>query len=221
LTTPSFVHRSLHTIERKLRRSIFSERQLRPYDPNILNTPMNVYVDGYWQSEKYFSDVEDIIRREFRFRNEPDDRNRNMAKEISNMESVSVHVRRADYLSDPKNRIFATCSLEYYNTCAAMITEKVPDAQFYIFSDDSNWVKENLHLDFPATFVTHNDAARAHEDLRLITLCKHHIIANSSFSWWGAWLSANTEKIVLAPRNWFTDPSFDSRDLIPSAWIKV
>ena len=221
LAKSSLIYRPLHAIERNFRRSIFYERKLRPYDPNILNTPFDVYLDGYWQSEKYFSDVESIIRREFTFRNKPDDRNRNLAEEISKTESVSVHVRRGDLVSDPKNRIFATCSQNYYYRCAAMIAEKVANPHFYIFSDDSNWVKANLHLDGATTFVTHNDAAKAHEDLRLMSLCKHHIIANSSFSWWGAWLGTNSNKIIFAPVRWFNDPSFDTRDLIPSTWIKL
>jgi len=221
LTKFSLVYRPIHAIERNFRRSIFYERKLRPYDPNILNTPPNVYLDGYWQSEKYFSDVEGIIGHEFTFRDVLDDRNRKVAEEISNTQSVSVHIRRGDLVSDPKNRIFASCSQDYYYRCAAMIAERVANPHFYIFSDDSNWVKANLHLDDATTFVTHNDAAKAHEDLRLMSLCKHHIIANSSFSWWGAWLGTNPNKVVFAPNRWFNDPSFDTRDLIPSTWIKL
>jgi len=217
----SYMSKPLRALQRAFRRSVFYERKLKPYDPNILKTPPNVYLDGYWQSEKYFSDIEGVIRREFRFRNEPDDINRNLVKEILNNESVSVHVRRGDYLSDPKNRIFATCDQAYYYRCVAMIAKRVVNPHFYIFSDDSNWARENLHLDYAATFVIYNDAAKAHEDLRLMSMCKHHIIANSSFSWWAAWLSVREKKLVFAPKQWFNDPSFDTRDLIPNDWIKV
>ena len=204
------------------RRSVLRESQLGPYDPNVLRAPSDVYLDGYWQSEKYFADIEDVIRREFVIKREPDMWNRDMAERIASTESVSIHVRRGDYVSDAEtSRIHGACDLDYYCRCVRILAKRVVDPHFFVFSDDPQWVVQNLLLGYPTTFVTHNDAARGYEDLRLMSLCKHNIIANSSFSWWGAWLNPNLRKIVLAPRQWFRDPSIDTRDLIPDTWTSV
>jgi hypothetical protein len=214
--------RPLRLIEPHLHRSVFLERRMRPYNPNILMTPRDVYLDGYWQSERYFSDIEEVIRREFTIKDQMDAANQQTAEAISKADSVSVHVRRGDAVSDPgKNRIFGTCSLEYYEKCAAMVAEKVGGPHFFVFSDDPGWTATNLHFRHPTTYVTQNDASKNYEDLRLMSLCQHNIIANSTLSWWGAWLNSNPDKLVLAPKKWFNDPSFDTRDLIPASWIKV
>lgn len=203
-------------------RSIFSERYLRPYDPNILKTQKDVYLDGYWQSEKYFQDISDVIRREFTVRFPFDSLNKKIAEEIKQCESVSVHVRRGDYVtSAAKNRFHGTCSLDYYATCVRLVAEEVKDPHFFVFSDDPQWVTENIHFNYPTRYVTHNDATKHYEDLRLMMLCKHNVIANSSFSWWGAWLNSNPDKIVLAPSKWFNEAALDTRDLLPDSWVKI
>jgi len=204
------------------RRSIFREPHLRPFDLNILKTPRDVYLDGYWQSEKYFAPIQDVIRREFIVKYEPDPKTLEIAERIAKTESVSVHVRRGDYISIPEhNLVHGTCRLEYYDRCVSLIREKVTNPYFFVFSDDPRWVKGNLRFGYPTTFVTHNDSSKNYEDLRLMSRCKHNIIANSSFSWWGAWLNANPNKIVLAPSQWFNQFSADTRDLLPDSWIKV
>ncbi len=204
------------------KRSIFAESTLSPFDPNIMETPKHVYLDGYWQSESYFIDIQEVIRREFAVKYEQDRQSREIAEQIANTQSVSIHVRRGDYVSNPKTRrVHGVCNLDYYRKCISLITEKITSPHFFVFSDDPGWVVENLRLDYPATLITHNDATRDYEDLRLMSMCKHNIIANSSFSWWGAWLNANPDKIVLAPRRWFNDSSLDTRDLLPEDWIKV
>lgn len=218
--------RIVFRLNRKLkpysRRSVFSESHLEPFNPNILKTPRHVYLDGYWQSEKYFVDIQDIIRREFVVQYEQDRQSREVAEKIASTQSVSVHVRRGDYVSVQKTRrIHGVCSLAYYKQCVSLIAERITAPHFFVFSDDPHWVINNLHFNYPTTFVTHNDAARNYEDLRLMSMCQHNIIANSSFSWWGAWLNVNPNKMVLAPRRWFNVPSFDTRDLLPGGWIKV
>jgi len=113
------------------------------------------------------------------------------------------------------------CGLDYYERCVKLISKTVSDVHFYVFSDDRDWIVENLRFDYATTFVTHNDVNKGYEDLRLMSMCKHNIIANSSFSWWGAWLNANVNKIVLAPREWHKDESIDTHDLLPEGWISI
>jgi hypothetical protein len=193
------------------------------YDMRIWDTPQEVYLNGYFQSERYFSDYCDLIRQEFTFRTEPDASNQSLITQISQSQAVSLHVRRGDYVHDAKIRQLHgdVCDLGYYQRCITHLAERIANPHFYIFSDEPDWVTANLNLAHPATFVTHNDPAHAQEDLRLMSLCQHHIIANSSFSWWGAWLNPNPTKLVYAPARWFNDPNKDSQDIIPETWIKV
>jgi len=203
------------------RRKIFRER-LQGYDPNILKAIPPVYLAGYWQSEEYFKDIEGIIREELRHKQPPDAFNLASLGEIQATNSVSVHVRRGDYVTNPKtNQVHGLCTLDYYDRAVQIMAEKVEHPHFYIFSDDSEWSQTNLKLNFPTRFVSHNGIEMDYEDLRLMSHCKHHILANSSFSWWGAWLSGFSQKIVIAPIHWFNDPSLDSRHALPRGWIRI
>ncbi len=190
------------------------------FDPNLLNAPNSVILDGYWQSEKYFTDIKDILRREFVVKYPVDPLSQQFATKIQNSNAVSLHVRRADYVQDQlTNQIHGTCDQNYYNQCIQHIAERVINPHFFIFSDEPAWARENLNLPFPKTIVDCNDASRNYEDLRLMSLCQHHIIANSSFSWWGAWLNNSPQKIVCAPKQWFKDTSRNTQDLIPETWV--
>jgi len=201
-------------------RPIVRER-VNQFDPNILKVSGNVYLDGYWQSERYFKDIEAIIQREFTLRLESDAENLRMAALITKVNAVSVHVRRGDYVSNVvTNEIHGTCSLEYYREAIEIIGSRVPNPHFFVFSDDPAWVKKNLSIHQPSTYVTHNDASRNYEDLNLMSLCRHNIIANSTFSWWGAWLNMNPEKIVVAPRIWFMAGDLN-KDLVPGSWLRI
>jgi hypothetical protein len=203
------------------KRSVIRE-QFFHFDPNILKVSNNVYLEGYWQSEKYFRDIEDIVRRELTFRNEPDIINKKMVREIMNKEAISIHIRRGDYISDPLiNQIYGDCPMVYYNLAIKKISKAIEKPHFFVFSDDPLWARNNLKIDYPLTLVSHNHADKDYEDLRLMSLCQHHIIANSSFSWWAAWLCANKEKIVIAPKKWFNSAEHDTRDLIPNTWLRV
>ena len=191
------------------------------FDHDILNLPDKVYLDGYWQSEKYFADIEPIIRREFTVKTPQNGKDKELAEQIASCEAVSLHIRRGSYLLPSHFSTHGICSLDYYYRGVKYLTQTVKYPHFFIFSDDPQWVRDNLKISYPTTHVDHNGADKDYEDLRLMSQCKHHIIANSTFSWWGAWLNANPNKIVLAPRRWFGDPSMDNRDLIPERWIKV
>jgi len=202
--------------------TVLQENHFRPFDSATVRASGNVYLKGYWQSEKYFADIPDLIRREFILQNRPDSANREMAGRIAGAQAVSLHIRRGDYVSNPIIQgIHGVCDLAYYQASVERIGEKIASPHFFVFSDDTTWTQANLRLDYPTTFVTHNDGGNAHKDLRLMSLCRHHIIANSSFSWWGAWLNPNPDKIVCAPARWFNDPALDTRDLLPPGWIRV
>lgn len=212
-------------IERRIpyhARIVFREQSTGDFDPRVLKINGNRVLEGYWQSEKYFSEIRGILLREFVFKYEQDAKSREMAEQIQKKESVSLHIRRGDYVHDPLiNQIHGLCSFDYYQKAVNYITEKMPNCHFYIFSDDHSWVCENFKLDYPVTLIDHNNASRNYEDLRLMSLCRHNIIANSTFSWWGAWLGTNPGKIVIAPQKWFNDVARDTKDLIPEYWVKI
>lgn len=194
------------------------------FDPLMLAPRQDGYLDGYWQSERYFSDVRDIICSDFKVREQALGMNRSLAELLLDPEvcGVSLHVRRGDYISCPSaSRMHGSCAPEYYARAVEMIAGKTRRPHFFIFSDEPQWVSDNFPLEHPCTIVQHNDTDHAHEDLRLMSLCKHHIIANSSFSWWGAWLCQNPDKIVVAPRTWFAGASHDTRDVVPASWTRI
>jgi len=201
---------------------LIHERTLSPFDPRVLKAPPRVYLDGYWQSEKYFSDVADTIRREFTIASQPDARTRAIADHIATTESVSVHVRRGDYVADPRaSWARSVCTPDYYRRCVARLAERLASPHLFLFSDDPRWVAANLRFDHPVTLVSESAPHTEHSELRLMSACRHHIIANSSFSWWGAWLNPRPDKLVLAPRRWMNDPRVDDRDVLPPAWVRV
>ena len=246
-----YVYRILNKLKPYYRRSIVAEsvanrimNSFRPYykcsvveeqrqhqfnyDPNILLTNDDVYLEGYWQNEKYFITISNLIRQEFRLRFTSDWLNQSIAHQIINTNSVSVHLRRLHGVSADGRKKFieeiklhGACSIEYYQAAIHELTEAVGNPHFFIFSDDHDWAQEHLNLDYPITFVTHNDVDKCHEDLRLMSLCKHHIIANSSFSWWGAWLSDNPNKIVIASKKWLNTNKFRTEGLIPDSWHRI
>jgi hypothetical protein len=192
------------------------------FDPEILALPDNVYLDGNWQSEKYFRSIEKIIREDFTLSEEPDYLNQQMIDKIRNCEAVSLHIRRGDYVSNPETTAYhGICSEEYYRGAVSKLENYVKNPHFFVFSDDPSWVKEKLDIRHSTTIVDFNGSEKDYEDMRLMSLCKHHIIANSSFSWWGAWLSNNPQKIVVAPKQWFNKPDINTQDLIPDTWIRV
>lgn len=218
-----------HLARRVLRRSQFAWLRgqkfvVEPhfnYWPDFFNLTGDCYLYGYWQSERYFKPFESVIRRDFTFREPLTDRNLELAAAIALGQSVSLHVRRGDYVSDVKTgQVMDVCSLEYYRKAISYISERIERPVFYVFSDDMVWVRQNLNVSFPCVYVEHNRLAESYRDMQLMSLCRHHVIANSSFSWWGAWLNSNSEKLVVAPRNWFCNGTDDS-DLIPDEWIRL
>lgn len=200
----------------------YYEKQNFCYDPDVLKMGNNTYFSGYWQTEIYFRDYESRIRKNFEFRYEPAGLNASLAKLITAQNAVSVHIRRGDYVSDSiANQVHGTCSPAYYEKAVEYIISKVANPTLYIFSDEPEWVRQHMSFAAPATYVAHNHGANSYEDMRLMSLCKHNIIANSSFSWWGAWLNKNPDKCVVAPSRWMTTEQAESSNLIPHNWVRL
>jgi len=191
------------------------------YWDGINNSNKSKYLSGYWQSEKYFKEFENTLRKDFSFQIPLDNENSEIASRISDSQAVSIHVRRGDYLTDVRtSKIMSVCNVEYYHKAIKNITELVENPEFYIFSDDIEWSQNNLIIPFPTYYITNNYGAKCYVDMQLMSLCKHQIIANSTFSWWAAWLNPNKNKKVVAPNSWFRK-SLNTRDLIPTNWIRL
>lgn len=200
----------------------YVKEQSFDFNKRVLSLPDNVYLEGYWQSEKYFKDIQGLLEREFSFKDEQNRANRDLTELIHSTESVNLHIRRGDYISNPAtNEFHGTCSLDYYHRALEKLTKTVERPHLFIFSDDPEWVWNNLHVAYPSTLVDINGPEKDYEDMRLMSLCNHHIIANSSFSWWGAWLSKYPDKQVYAPKNWFNSSDNDTKDLIPENWHRI
>jgi len=222
LKIKSGLRKSLYKILPFLSKRKYFKEQGHAFNKDVLQCPSSTYLEGFWQSEKYFEKFAEQIRKDFSFKTEPRGANAVLVSEIISHPSVSMHVRRTDYLANEKVlQYHGVCSLDYYNKAVELIAGKVPGIYLYVFSDDVEWAKENFKWEFPVKFISHNEGDKSFEDMRLMSLCKHNVIANSSFSWWGAWLNNNPEKIVVAPEQWFGDRSIDTSDVIPSKWIKL
>lgn len=201
--------------------NIVTER-LFEFDPSVLELGPDAYLDGYWQSEKYFEEIADIIRHDLQLKTAPSGQNKTRLDQIEHCDAVALHLRRGDYVTNQTaNQHHGTTPLDYYYAGVKHLINTVKKPHFFVFSDDPEWVKEHLRLDYPTTYVTHNDPEHGCEDLRLMSACRHFIIANSSFSWWGAWLSSHPKKIIIAPKRWFLDSEHTDRDLIPNHWIRL
>ncbi len=199
----------------------FIMEQNLTYWPGISAVPDDCYLLGNWQSEKYFQQFRNEILADFSFNQPLTGLNLTFAVTIKSCNAVSLHVRRGDFASNPGTlAVHGLCSLEYYRRAIDYVSSRVENPQFFIFSNDIPWAKDNLQISSPCHYVTHNSAKDGHQDMRLMSLCRHHIIANSSFSWWGAWLNSSTEKLVIAPDKWFAI-DLDSSDIVPSSWIRM
>ena len=179
----------------------------------------NAYIEGHWQSEKYFSEIAAVICSDFKIKNPLSEKTQQLYKDIQNKTSVCVHVRRTDYLSIS---FHGTLGQEYYDKGIAYIAARTTIDYIYVFSDDIAWCKENLRFSFPVVFVEDIYAGeKSREHFALMMACTHFVIPNSSFSWWAAWLSTNPSKIVVAPKIWFHDKTLPVDDVVPSEWIRL
>ena len=202
------------------KRSYFREKEFH-FDEKVLRLGQNVYLKGYFQSEKYFLPAKEIIRKDFTLKKDAVKNIEEFSSTLKASNAVSIHIRRGDFSKDSTTAGYhGILGTEYYNAAIDLLSSKIPDPTFYLFSDDINWAKENLGIP-NAIYVSNNITNSPAEDLYLMSQCKHNIIANSSFSWWGAWLNNNQDKIVIAPKNWFNEGPKDTQDLIPEGWLKL
>lgn len=201
--------------------TFFSEPHFEYYKYALKVKP-NTYIEGFFQTEKYFKKYEEEIRQAFMFKNKPEKFNQDIIDEMENSNSVSIHIRRGDYVQKKRYQdVYATCSMDYYKRGADYIAQKFERPKLFVFSDDIQWVRANWDLPYETVFIDNNSGDKSFEDMRLMSNCKHNIIANSSFSWWGAWLNKNPQKIVIAPQKWFNDKKINQEDVIPETWIRL
>jgi hypothetical protein len=192
-----------------------------PYWSGFQNLGADVYLQGYWQSERYFAEVANELRSLLRFREPPSAVNARWIERIEGCVSVGVHVRRDDYASARNRRIYAQCTPAYYRAAMDLVLGREPTARFFAFSDDPAWTRE-LFADRAAIVevLDHNRGAESYNDLRLMAQCRHNIMANSTFSWWAGWLGERPDKTVIAPERWLLPPGWDV-DMVPSRWVRL
>jgi len=188
---------------------------------NLFSATSNSYLTGFWQSEAYFADIRHQLLKELNPVAPPGPEDLVMMEQILKSDSISVHVRRGDYVTlSSASAYHGLCTLDYYRKAISYISERIDNPSLFIFSDDPEWTRANLQSPIPTYYVDHNSPELAFQDLRLMSLCQHHILANSSFSWWGAWLSNESDGIVIAPERWYAVDR-PTPDLIPSRWIRM
>jgi Glycosyl transferase family 11 len=206
-----------------LGQTLYVEKRDSWFDTEVFNLKGDLYFEGNWQNLRYFDGIEDIVKQDFSFKNKLSEDLNRLADEIQNSESICLHVRRGDYVWQPHaNKFNGLKGIDYFNSAVSLILQKLNDVRIYVFSDDIAWCVENVKFDRIVRFVEYEYPNRqTHEYFRLMTLCRHFVIANSTFSWWAAWLSQNPSKIVVAPEKWFEDSTIDTSDLIPESWIRI
>lgn len=202
--------------------------------PEFFHLPKKIYLSGYWQSEKYFQNITNFIREIYQPSIDLDKRNSDILNKMNKSNSISIHVRRGDYVKTPKYAsFFGAQDIEYYKKSMHFLENKFKSIKYFIFSDNPEWCETQFKNVPNKTILTHNQGDQSYLDMWLMSRCKHHIIANSTFSWWGAWLGENPGKTVIAPKRWFKDPYvkdsktvyysryYDIKDLLPESWIRL
>ncbi|MCX6755656.1 MAG: alpha-1,2-fucosyltransferase [Candidatus Nomurabacteria bacterium] len=214
-----FFMRYIDYIRRKLLSTPGKEKKNYYFDPEIMKLGPNAYLEGWWQNPEYFSDILDIIRKDFTLKNEPIEKIKNLLKEIKENNSLCIHIRRGDYVGNIHHEIVGK---DYYSKCIEYIKERTKIDKIYIFSDDIKWCEENLKFEFLVMFVGDEYSGEKDEGhMILMSACKNFIIPNSTFSWWAAYLSPYKDKIVICPKEWIRDENINSWDLIPKEWIQI
>lgn len=217
---PLGLHKFIDKLRPPYKRSVYKEQDFS-FDLNFFKAGDNIYLKGYRQSEKYFKNIEEKIRYGFQLKPALIRSLEEKGRQLSSISSVSIHIRRGDYANPIVKEYHGILEASYYQNAIAVLELKVPDCRFFVFSDDSEWVNKNLRFSSPFEMISGIQTTSAIEDFYLISQCKHQVIANSTFSWWAAWLNPNPGKIVIAPKKWFNNAPYDTRDLIPESWIKL
>ena len=181
----------------------------------------HVYLTGYWQNNDIIEEYKNLIYNDLILKHPLSANNQTYLKSINTTNSVAIHFRRGDYQSKPKSRdVHASCSNNYYYKGIEHLRNKINNLHYFIFSDDRTWVKNNLDFNANTTFIDNNGPS--YEHLFLMSQCKHQITANSTFSWWAAWLNMNPEKIIITPQYWYNDKHLNETVIrIPNEWLKI
>jgi hypothetical protein len=203
-----FHHRLLRRLRGTKHRSYAFWKDLKFEDYKNLE---DIYLEGYWNDEKYFEEIKDQIRKLYQFKIELNEKEQRYLNKILSVNSVAIHVRRGDYKKFPKT--FPMCTPDYYGNAIELLSASNPNLKYFVFSDDLEWCKKELFFLTDAVFVENTVQERAFVDMLLMSKCKHNIIANSSFSWWSAWLNNNPQKIVIYPES-----VFRTYDSMPKEW---
>ena len=225
-----FFHKKTHY---RYCRQAFAQPYYHFY-PDFYQLPAHVYLSGYWQSERYFQPYLDTFREQLVPREAPSEANQKLIEEMNTTQSVSLHVRHGDYVAKPSaDHFFAPLEETYYRAAITFIRQKISAPRFYVFSDNIEWCRRTFADLESAVFVDHNREAQSYWDLWLIAQCRHHVMANSSFSWWGAWLNKHSDKIVVAPQRWFAadyyrgkhpvypERAYNLKDQLPDGWFRL
>jgi hypothetical protein len=193
------------------------------FDINYASLPNRSYLKGYWQSEKYFENNKLNILNDLNIITDQSYQNKEISKQIASTLSVSLHIRRGDYIANSAySATHGTCDLRYYENAVSYLIKNIGENfTLFAFSDDPEWVSSNVKFPINTCYVNNNSSEYNYEDLRLMSECNHNIIANSSFSWWGAWLNTYKNKTVIAPSIWYADQSIFNNDIIPENWIRI
>jgi len=209
--------------------NVFAQPHYHFYE-DFFSLPVPIYLSGYWQSEKYFLNVSDALRKMITPSKPLDPKNADLVSTVQSCDSVAVHIRRSDYT---QTGFFKTMDLDYYRRAFEAIGKKISNPRYFIFSDDIAWSRQQLSDLKDVTFVDHNKGDHSFKDLLVMSACRNQVIANSTFSWWAAWLNPSANKTVIAPQTWFHNtwlakkepvyPSryYNTRDLIPAGWIRL
>lgn len=187
------------------------------YKPELLNLKGNYYVQGWFQNALYFSDYEDVIRKEI-LPKKKIKLDKELRGILEKQNTVAVHIRRGDY-----KKLNNTLELGYYEQAVKEFNNRIEKPYFCIFSDELEWVKRNIKLDGKCFYVNEDRRLTDYEELMVMSRCRHNIIANSTYSWWGAWLNNNKDKIVVGPKNWFLDHRVINCgiNIMPEDWIRL
>jgi len=233
------ISKSWRYLRIKIFRKFYTDFESRLFSKiNLSNSEFSTHLDGYWQTEKYFTDYADTIRKEFTLKHPFSLKSQAFSDIITKTKNigsvtVSLHVRRGDVARDAwKNLYYGITTPEYYKIAMEALVAKInldgntdsKNIHIFVFSDDIEWVKQNIKIPFQTTYVSGDKSAEQipdYEELILMSMCDHNIIANSSFSWWGAWLNKNPNKIVIAPKKWIRKKQWQHKDICPSTWIRV
>lgn len=191
-------------------------------DEGLMRAAGDVWLEGFWQNESYFSGIRETLLEEFTFKEEPDAQNREMLAEIGSANSVCVHVRRGDYVNTPEaSERLGACEPGYYLRAFDYMQGRVENPAFFVFSDEPEWAAANFSHINRLKVISHNTGKNDHEDFRLMMHCRHFIIANSTFSWWGAWLGTFPGKIVVTPEIWFRAAAYRHLHPAPDPWVRL